>query len=138
MKGPESGGLILKVTESFIVSWNNHDARNFASLFAEDAVLTNVVGEIAKGRHAIEMFHEPLFRSIFKDSRLSAEDVQVRVVDQDVSSVDLIWGLAGVLDPNGNLRPPRRGIINFLLTREDDGSWRIKRMQNLVLPDAAI
>jgi uncharacterized protein (TIGR02246 family) len=137
MNDAGSGDLVSEVVESFMISWNRHDAHGFASLFAMDAVFTNVVGETARGREAIEAFHDPLFRSIFKDSRLSAEDVHVRAVGKNVSSADLVWIMTGALDSDGNIRPPRRGIINFLITREGDGPWRIMRMQNLGLANRA-
>ena len=55
-------------------AWNRHDAHAFAQAFAEDADFTNVFGMVQKGRAGIEAGHAPIFRTMFKDGRLSVTD----------------------------------------------------------------
>jgi uncharacterized protein (TIGR02246 family) len=63
----------------------------FAQPFATDADFANVFGMHAKGRGAVERFHEPIFRTMFKDSRLTQTDVRVRFLRDDVAALDIGW-----------------------------------------------
>jgi hypothetical protein len=50
---------IEALVAKFNDAWNRHDAHALAALFAEDADFTNVRGEHAGGRKAIEDMHAP-------------------------------------------------------------------------------
>jgi uncharacterized protein (TIGR02246 family) len=114
-------------------AWNRHDARALAAIFAEDADFTNVFGMVAKGRAAIEALHAPLFKTIFKDSRLSVTETGVRLIRPDVASVDVKWTMTGARDPHGNPWPEREGLLNWIATRHGDG-WLIDVSHNMDLP----
>lgn len=114
-------------------SWNVHDARAFAAVFAEDADFTNVFGMPAKGRKAIEEFHAPIFATMFKDSRLSLTEIRVRLLRADVAAVDARWEMTGARDPNGQPWPMRRGLLSFVATRGERG-WTLDVAHNMELP----
>jgi hypothetical protein len=40
--------------------------------------------------------------------------------------------MTGVTDPQGNARPDRNGLLNFVMTK-NDGRWQIVVMHNLDL-----
>ncbi len=113
-------------------AWNRHDAKAFASLFAKDADLTNWRGQGATGRDEIERVHELSFATRFKISHQMAENVKVRLIKADVASVDILWNMTGALDGSGQPRPSRRGILSWIMTKEE-GKWLIKVMHNLDL-----
>ncbi len=113
-------------------AWNRHDAKAFASLFAKDADLTNWRGQGATGRDAIERAHELSFATRFKTSHQTTENIKVRLIKPDVASVDIWWNMTGALDESGQPRPPRRGILSWVMTNEE-GKWLIKVMHNLDL-----
>ncbi len=113
-------------------AWNKHDAKAFALLFAEDADFTNWTGQGATGRDAIERYHEPLFATRFKTSHQTTENIKVRLVKPDVASLDIWWNMTGAMDDSGQLRPSRRGILSWIMTKEE-GKWSIKIMHNLDL-----
>jgi len=81
----------------------------------------------AKGRLAIENFHGPVFESVFRNSNQTIEDINIRLVNPSIASVDLLWSMTGALDRAGNPRSLRKGLINFFMTTEND-RWFIKMM----------
>jgi uncharacterized protein (TIGR02246 family) len=120
------------VMNAFVDAWNQHDAKAFAAVFAEDADFTNWRGQGASGRSKIEEFHAPLFATIFKNSHQTMTDIKIRFVRPDVAAVDVHWELTGQTDAQGNARPPRQGILNFVMAKKD-GKWQIVVMHNLDL-----
>jgi uncharacterized protein (TIGR02246 family) len=127
---------IRKVVYDFVETWNRHDAHAFASVFAEESYFSNVVGMTAKGRQGIESFHAPAFETVFKNSHQAVEDINIRLVNPSIASVDLLWSMTGALDRAGNPRPLRKGLINFFMTKEDD-KWLVKMMHNIEFPAAS-
>ncbi|SRR6266487_1019127 len=123
---------IREVVKDCMDAWNKHDAKAFALLFAEDADFTNWTGQGATGRDAIERYHEPLFATRFKTSHQTTENIKVRLVKPDVASLDIWWNMTGAMDDSGQLRPSRRGILSWIMTKEE-GKWSIKIMHNLDL-----
>ncbi len=111
---------------------NKHDAKALASLYAEDGEFTSWVGQGTSGRVAIEKYHERLFATRFKNTHQTTENIKVRLIKPDVASVDIWWSMTGALDDSGQLRPPRRGILSWVMTKEE-GKWLIKVMHNLDL-----
>ena len=123
---------IRGVVKDCMDAWNRHDAKSFASLFAEDADFTNWMGQGATGRDAIEKYHQPLFDTRFKTSHQTTENIKVRLIKPDVASVDIWWNMTGAVNGAGQPRPPRRGILSWIMTKEE-GRWLIKVMHNLDL-----
>jgi len=123
---------IRGLIDSFIDAWNRHDAHAFAALFAEDADFTNWRGMSATGRSKIEEFHVPMFAAIFRNSRLENIDSKIRFIRPDVAAADVHWEMKGALDAQGNLMPARRGLLNFVMSK-NSGQWQIIVMHNLDL-----
>jgi uncharacterized protein (TIGR02246 family) len=115
-------------------AWNKHDARAFAMAFTEDADFTNVVGQTAHGRNAIEAFHAPFFATIFKDSHLVATVRGVRFLTADLAAVDVDCELTGAKAPDGSPLPFRKTLINCVMARQEDGSWLIEVLHNSEIP----
>ena len=125
----EDEKAIRGLMDRFMDSWNRHDAHAFAMVFAEDADFTNVRGVGATGRPKIEEFHAPMFATIFRNSHQTYTDVKVRFVRSDVAAVDVGWEMTGVLDAQGGAIPNRRGLLNFVMTKDAD-HWHITVMHN--------
>jgi hypothetical protein len=49
-----------------------------------------------------------------------------------VAAVDVRWEMTGVMDAQGNSRPDRLGLLNFVMAK-NDGQWQILVMHNLDL-----
>jgi uncharacterized protein (TIGR02246 family) len=129
----QSEEAVRQVVRAVVEAWNVHDAGAFAAAFEDEADFTNVLGMHASGREAIERFHAATFETRFRESRLTATDTTVRLIRDDVAAVDVHWEMIGARDPHDNELPPRRGILNLVVTRNDD-AWAIAVMHNMDLP----
>lgn len=123
---------VAAVVDRFMDAWNHHDAKAFAAVFAEDADFTNWRGTGASGRSKIEEFHAPMFATIFKNSHQHYSAIKTRFIRPDVAAVDVHWEMTGALDAQGNPRPDRLGLLNFVMAK-NDGRWQILVMHNLDL-----
>ncbi|MGH9900770.1 MAG: SgcJ/EcaC family oxidoreductase [Pyrinomonadaceae bacterium] len=124
---------IRKVLADFVEGWNKHDARAFSMVFAEDADFTNVRGVSAHGRAEVEKFHAPLFATRFRDTNQKMTKTKVRFIKPDVAAVDAWWEMTGAKGAEGQDIPLRKGLLNFVMTREG-AKWFITVMHNMDLP----
>ena len=121
------------VIDHFTHAWNEHDAKALSLLFAEEADFTNVFGNKSHGRIAIEQQHAPLFTTMFKMSRLIANEISIRFVDSRLACVDVKWEMSGATDPQGRPWNNRKGLMSLMMKNEDT-SWSILIMHNMDLP----
>ncbi len=128
--GEHDRQAIRTVMDRFVDAWNRHDAKAFAAVFAEDADFTNWRGDGASGRSKIEEFHAPMFATIFKNSHQSYTSIKIRFVRPDIAAVDVRWEMTGATDAQGNPRPPRKGLLDFVMAK-NEGQWQITVMHNL-------
>lgn len=124
---------VQDIVNALVTAWNRHDPRAFAASFAEDADFTNVFGMTVKGRAAIESLHATIFRTMLKDSCLTAMETSIRFIRPDVTAVDARWEMTGARDPHGNDWPARRGLLNLIAT-ETGGRWLVAVFHNMDLP----
>jgi uncharacterized protein (TIGR02246 family) len=109
-------------------AWNRHDAAAYAKLFTADGDIVNVLGWWWRGRQEIESKLAPAFASVFRDSKLTITDVQVRFLSPAVAIAHVRWTMDGAKAPPGG-QAPREGIQLQVLTRQVDG-WLIASFQN--------
>ena len=119
---------------AFLNAWNEHDARAFALTFTADADFTNVLGAHAHGRAGVESFHAPVFATIFKESHLTGAIRSIRFLTAQLAAVDIDWQMTGAESPGGSPTPLRRGLTDWVMQRQVDGSWLIDVMHNTNLP----
>lgn len=112
-----------------VEAWNAHDMEAFADLFREDAEFVNVYGTWWRGRARIQVEHEATHATIFRRSRLSATEMRVKLLRRDVASLHMLWHLTGLVQPNGQSLPDRKGVLVCFLAK-DAGEWRIVVSQN--------
>ena len=132
MKSETDQQAIAAVIDRFVGAWNQHDAKAFAAVFAEDADFTNWRNEGASGRSKIEEFHAPMFATIFKDSHLRYSAIETRLIRPDVAAMDVHWQMTGATDAQGNPRPERQGLLNLVMAK-NAWEWQIMVMHNLDL-----
>jgi uncharacterized protein (TIGR02246 family) len=126
---------IARTLDRFRDAWNTHDAHAFALTFTDDVDFTNVAGAHAHGRADIEAFHAPVFAGIFKDSHQTDKIHSIRFLKPDLAAVDIDWEMTGAKSPDGKPRPYRRGLLNWVMAKQADGSWLILVMHNTELTD---
>jgi uncharacterized protein (TIGR02246 family) len=73
-----------------------------------------------------------MFATIFKNSHQSYTAITTRFIRPDVAAVDVRWEMTGATDAQGNPRPDRQGLLNFVMAK-NTGEWQIVVMHNLDL-----
>jgi|HubBroStandDraft_3_1064219.scaffolds.fasta_scaffold752560_1 uncharacterized protein (TIGR02246 family) len=128
---------IRAIVAEFRAGWNAHDPARVAAVFADDAEFTNFRGDRAHGRVGVRAFHTTVFEGIFKETVLTVDGIRVRPVTDNVASVDVWWSMTGARNEDGGLRPPRRGLMDLIVSRAPEGPWQILVYHNLELPRGA-
>ena len=109
-------------------AWNQHDARAYAKLFAEDGDAVNVVGWWWRGRPEIERKIREGFEFVFAQSTLTITNVDVRFLSPSMAVAHVRWTMVGAKTPP-NMPEPREGIQLQILTKQPNG-WLIASFQN--------
>jgi uncharacterized protein (TIGR02246 family) len=107
--------------------WNAGSGALFAAPFADDADLVGFDGTHLRGREEIETFHQQLFDTYVKGSRLVGKITGVRFLAADVALMHAVGGTApaGALD----LAPDRNSVQTMVAVR-DGAVWRLAAFQN--------
>jgi uncharacterized protein (TIGR02246 family) len=125
MKRPED------IPHAFQAAWNAHDMAALDALFHEDASFVNRFGHYVRGVDAIAGLHAPIHATIYSDSTLENELVDVVPIGDDAAVVHFWSRLrAGAAHPAGPHAVDT--LILAVLTRQA-GAWRIKALENVTL-----
>jgi uncharacterized protein (TIGR02246 family) len=133
----EPDKAIRALVAEFRAAWNAHDAVRLAAVFAENADYTSWRGNRAGGRVGVRAHHSAVFQNALKESVLTVDGLKVRTVRPDVASVDVWWSMTGARDEAGALLPPRRGLMDLLVSRTEEGPWQILVFHNQQVPREA-
>ena len=107
--------------------WNQGSGEAFAAVFAEDGDLIGFGGTHLKGRQEIARFHQPLFETHLKGTRLVGQVTSVRFLSPDVA---LMHAVGGTVMRGKSAPPPERDSIQTLVAMRDGGEWRLAAFQN--------
>lgn len=112
-------------------AWNAHDMTALGALFHADATFVNRFGHYVKGVKEIVALHTPIHRTIYSDSTLANEVIDI-VPIADGAAVVHFWSRlsAGKAHPAGVHAVDT--LILAVLTRSGDG-WLIKALENVTL-----
>ena len=119
---------IREVQSRQAAAWNSHDATAYAHLFTMDGDVVNVVGWWWRGRAEIETNLKGAFAVMFRESKLTITDVQVRFLTPDIAVAHVRWTMEGAKPPPG-IPEPRQGMQTQVL-RKQAGNWLIAAFQN--------
>jgi uncharacterized protein (TIGR02246 family) len=117
----------------FQSAWNAHDMESLGALFHEDATFVNRFGHYVRGVREIVALHRPIHETIYSDSTLDNELIDVIPIG-DGAAVVHFWSrlTTGPAHPAGPHAVDT--LILAVLTREND-AWRIKALENVTLTD---
>ena len=107
--------------------WNQGSGETFAAVFAEDGDLIGFDGTHLKGRQEIAQFHQPLFETHLKGTRLVGEVTSVRFLSPEVA---LMHAVGGTVMCGKSVPSPERDSIQTLVAMRDGGEWRLAAFQN--------
>lgn len=116
---------IEKVIVSLMDSWDLKDPKAFATNFSEKSIFTNVIGDVAEGREAIEKMHIFPFAGPLKDAYQTYSITHIMWINSETAVADLKWQCFNQKIPGTDqVLPPRNGLINVVITIEDT-EWKI-------------
>jgi uncharacterized protein (TIGR02246 family) len=115
----------------FEAAWNNHDMAALGELFHADATFVNRFGHYVRGVEEIVALHAPLHTSIYSDSMLKNELIDVVPIG-DAAAVVHFWSrlTSGAAHPAGPHAVDT--LILAVLTARDD-TWKIMALENVTL-----
>ncbi len=116
---------------AFQAAWNYHDMAALGSLFHENATFVNRFGHYVRGVEEIVALHAPIHETIYRDSTLENELIDVTHI-ADAVAVIHFWSrlAAGASHPAGPHVVDT--LILAVLTRQD-ATWRIQALENVTL-----
>jgi uncharacterized protein (TIGR02246 family) len=109
-------------------TWNQHDAKAYASLFAEDGDVVNVVGWWWRGRAEIESKLTDAFAFVFRERTLTITEVDVRFLTSEIAAAHTRWTMSGAKTPPAI--PASREGIQTIVLQKLGGNWLIAAFQN--------
>ena len=110
-----------------IDAWNASDSEAFAASFTDDADFIVFEGTHLKGRQEITQFHQRIFDTVLKGSRLEGEVKFVRLL----SPVFALLHSAVRLTLSGRTEAtPSRDFMQLIVVTKRDGEWRSEALMN--------
>jgi uncharacterized protein (TIGR02246 family) len=108
-------------------AWNRGDAEGFAARFSETADFIAFEGTHLKGRDEIVAFHQHIFATVVKGSRLDPTVRFVRLISPDVAVIHS----AVEITLAGHDRPsPGRKSMQLYVALRDGATWYAEAMEN--------
>ncbi|MCP5335099.1 MAG: SgcJ/EcaC family oxidoreductase [Oceanospirillaceae bacterium] len=118
---------------AFAAAWNAHDMQAFADLFTQDARFVNRFGNFVCGRDGIVTMHAPIHATIYADSHLRNELLDMLPVNQDVVILHFWSRLqTGAAHPAG---PHALDTLIQAVVQLQHGRWLIRALENVTLSD---
>lgn len=116
---------------AFQIAWNNHDMKAFAALFHQDATFVNRFGHYVKGVDEIVALHQPIHDTIYSDSTLKNELIDITPMSDDIC-ISHFWSrlTAGVAHPQG---PHQIDTLILTVLTKKNNSWYIQALENVTL-----
>ena len=127
---PADEARIRGIEQEQASAWNAHDIARYAALFAPGANTVNVLGWWWKSRDELQAKLGAAHRSVFRDSRLTITNVELRFISPAVAVAHVRWTMTGALSPTGAPGlTPIAGIQTQVLEKRN-GHWAITEFQN--------
>jgi len=119
---------IEKAVQNYMDTWNKHDVHAVAMTYTEDTDFTNAFGTHYHGRAKMEETFGPFMSGVYSETHQTGEVRSIRFLKPDVAAVDVDWQMTGAKNPDGSMRPTRKGLHSLIMTKQSDGSWLIAVM----------
>ncbi len=113
--------------QQLIDAWNTSSGGVYAAPFAEDDDLIGFDGTHFKGRQEIAPFHQRLFDTHLKGTRLVGQVTSVRFLSPDVA---LMQAVGGTVMRGKSAPTPERDSIQTLVATNCGGEWRLAAFHN--------
>ena len=116
---------------AFQTAWNDHDMQTLGSLFDDDATFVNRFGHYVRGVDEIVALHAPIHETIYRDSTLDNELIDIKFITDEVAVIHF-WSrlTAGIGHPAGAHKVDT--LILAVLTKKNE-LWCIQALENVTL-----
>lgn len=118
---------------AFQAAWNAHDMAALGALFHADATFVNRFATYTRGVDAIVELHRGIHETIYRDSTLDSELIDVDEVAPGVAVVHF-WSRLGA-GPSHPAGPHQVDTLILAVVTRRDGGWRIQAAENVTLVD---
>jgi uncharacterized protein (TIGR02246 family) len=129
LANPQSAdeAAVRTLYQQLMDGWNQGSSDAFAAPFAEDGDFIAFDGTHFKGRQEIAQFHQPLFETYLKGTRLVGQVISVRFLSPEVA---LMHAVGGTVMRGKSAPAPERDSIQTLVATKRDGEWCLAAFQN--------
>lgn len=119
------------IPSAFQTAWNNHDMTELRNLFDVRATFVNRFGHYVRGVDEIVALHAPIHETIYSDSTLENELIDVDHIADDVAVIHFWSRLsAGQAHPAG---PHKVDTLILAVLIKKNEIWRIRSLENVTL-----
>lgn len=126
--GSDDETAIRALYQELMGGWNRGSGEAFAAPFAEDGDLVGFDGTHLKGRHEIISFHQQLFDTYVKGTRLVGKVRSVRFLTPDVAIMHAVGGT--IMADQNDIDPDRNSVQTLVAKKGVKGEWRLAAFQN--------
>jgi uncharacterized protein (TIGR02246 family) len=118
---------IRAIHHRMIDAWNEGDGAGFAAPFTDDADFVAFEGTHLQGRQEIALFHQRIFDTVVKGSRLEGEVKFVRLLS---SVLGLMHSVVRVTLRGQTKASPSRDSMQLTVVTKRDREWRGQALMN--------
>jgi uncharacterized protein (TIGR02246 family) len=129
--GAQSGeeAAVRRVIEERRLAWNAQDTRSYATLLAVDADIVSATGRSAQGREEVIKLYLDQRAGAYRTASITSTVVErIKFVRPDIAIADAEVELEGARGTDGDVVPPTKSLVFFLLTKEGD-QWLISSIR---------
>jgi uncharacterized protein (TIGR02246 family) len=119
---------IRALYQQSVEGWNKGSGEAFAAPFAGDGDLVGFDGTHLKGRQEIASFHQQLFDTFVKGSRLIGKVRSVRFLTPDVAVLHAVGGT--IMAGQSDIEPERNSVQTLVALKDSRGEWHLAAFQN--------
>lgn len=124
---PADERAIRAIPLQMVEAWNQGSGEGFAAPFTENADFIAFEGTHLKGRQAIAEFHQQIFDTEVKGTRLEGEAKFVQFLAPDLA---IMHAVARVALPGQTETSPSRNSMQLFVVRQHDGEWKVDAVLN--------
>jgi uncharacterized protein (TIGR02246 family) len=118
---------LASLYNELVDAWNRGSGADFARGMTGDVEFIGFDGTVLSGKDTVAHFHDELFRTHLKGTRLVGAVTSVRFLSPDVA---LIYARGNTIMRGKRQSAAARDSIQTLAAVKQDGAWRLASFQN--------
>ena len=120
---PDSAAIEQAVA-AFTEAWNRHDPHAVRMLYVPDGDFSSTQGLTSHGAKELEDHYVLIFGTFLKNAHRTDVVKSIRFMTPEIASVDIDWQMTGAKTPDGADAPVRKGLLDWVMTKQG-GRWMI-------------